>query len=271
MSGEKLDNEAKYPRVTIAGVGVSAVGMENALEAISEWVRGNRKEFICLANVFGIVESRHNSELKAAYANAGISTADGVPLVWASHLLGEKRTARVYGPDLMLAACQRSLMTRWSHYFYGGAPGIAERMAKRLSSEFPGLRIAGCKSPPFRKMREEEIQADIESINLSQADILWIGLGAPRQEIWMDQHRKRLTPAVLVAVGAAFDFFSGNKPTPPQWMQNSGLGWLFRLMTEPRRLWKRYLINNPIFIGMFLCQYINFLWRRVRGGDEVNP
>jgi N-acetylglucosaminyldiphosphoundecaprenol N-acetyl-beta-D-mannosaminyltransferase len=253
--------------VDILGVKVHGVDLEVTLQIMERWVRGNQRDYICLANVFGVVESRHNAQLWEAYHRAGLVVADGVPIVWASRVFGEKTITRVYGPDLFLAACVRSLKTGWSHYFYGGAPGVAERLAAQLTNRFPGLRIAGWSAPPFRQLTTAEKEEAIRTINDSRADILWIGLGAPRQEIWMAEQRSALSPSVAVAVGAAFDFLSGAKPEAPRWMQRIGLGWLFRFLTEPRRLWRRYLIGNSMYLFLIGKQIIS-RWRKrpVPGG-----
>jgi N-acetylglucosaminyldiphosphoundecaprenol N-acetyl-beta-D-mannosaminyltransferase len=181
-------------------------------------------------------------------------TPDGVPLVWASHWLGHREVSRVYGPDLLMAACERSLQSGWSHYFYGGADGVPEKLGSNLRVRFPGIKIAGMESPPFRKLSPEEDQAAVERINASGADILWVGLGAPKQEYWMAEHLGKIKAPVMIGVGAAFDFHAGVKKQAPLWMRRNGLEWVFRLASEPRRLWKRYLVNNPRFLWNVFLQ-----------------
>ena len=200
------------------------------------------------------MECQRDKKLKQVLNHAGMVTPDGVPLVWLCRLQGHKNTRRVYGPDLLLAACERSLTTGWKHYFYGGAPGVAEKLIANLEKRFPGLPVAGFDTPPFRPLTPEEDRAAVEQINASGADIVWVGLGAPKQEYWMAEHLGKVNAPVMIGVGAAFDFHAGVKKQAPRWMQRSGLEWLFRLATEPRRLWKRYLINNPLFIILAILQ-----------------
>jgi N-acetylglucosaminyldiphosphoundecaprenol N-acetyl-beta-D-mannosaminyltransferase len=166
----------------------------------------------------------------------------------------------VYGPDLLLAVCRASTRQGWRHFFYGGGPGVADRMAARLRSRFPALEIAGVYSPPFQPMTAEQDEALLQRIGATGPDIVWVGLGTPKQERWMAAHIGRLSAPVLIGVGAAFDFHAGAKRQAPRWMQRCGLEWSFRLMTEPRRLGKRYLVNNPLFVWRIALQ----LWRTTR-------
>ncbi len=177
-----------------------------------------------------------------------------MPVVWMLRWQGFKNVQRVYGPDLLQAACARSLETGWRHYFYGGAPQVAEKLKDKLCADYPGLQVVGMESPPFRPLTAEEDEDAVQRIRQARPDIVWVGLGAPRQDFWMAEHLDRLGVPVLVGVGAAFDFLSGAKPQAPLWMRRSGLEWLFRLATEPRRLWRRYLIGNPRFLYLCLLQ-----------------
>jgi N-acetylglucosaminyldiphosphoundecaprenol N-acetyl-beta-D-mannosaminyltransferase len=177
-----------------------------------------------------------------------------MPLVWLSHLKGHTEVERVYGPDLMLACCSRSLERGYRHYLYGGGPGVPERLAERLRQRFPGISIVGCHSPPFRPLTATEDAAIVRQINEARPDIVWVSLSTPKQERWMATHRSPLLAPVMIGVGAAFDMHAGLKPQAPRWMQRSGLEWLFRLLSEPRRLWRRYLRNNPLFVWQLLLQ-----------------
>jgi N-acetylglucosaminyldiphosphoundecaprenol N-acetyl-beta-D-mannosaminyltransferase len=168
-------------------------------------------------------------------------------MVWAGHRAGASWMRRVYGPDLMLEVCERAVRKGWSSYFYGGADGIPERLGENLSKRFPGLRIAGTHSPPFRPLTPEEDDAIVAAINEAAPDIVWVGLSTPKQERWMAAHVGRLTAPVLVGVGAAFDIHAGTLAQAPRWMQGRGLEWAYRLYREPRRLWRRYFYNNPRF------------------------
>jgi N-acetylglucosaminyldiphosphoundecaprenol N-acetyl-beta-D-mannosaminyltransferase len=171
-----------------------------------------------------------------------------MPLVWLSWLRGYRAAARVYGPDLMLALCERSQTTGHRHFFYGGAPGIVDRLATRLQQKYPGLHVAGTHAPPFRPVGTVEDPRVREAINATRPDIVWVGLGTPKQDHWVADHRPLLDAPVLIAIGAAFDFHAGVLRQAPRWMQRSGLEWCFRLGQEPKRLAYRYLVLNPLFI-----------------------
>jgi len=235
-------------RFDVLGLPVSAINMTQALDTIDRWIRERTPHYICITGVHGVMESQSDETLRQIHAGAGLVTPDGMPLVWLAHLGGHGHVERVYGPDLMLACLTRSLQTRTKHYFFGGAPGVAEQLIARLSARLPGLAVAGMHCPPFRPLTAQEDQQVVDEINGSGADVVWVGLSTPKQERWMADHVGRLHAPVLIGVGAAFDFHAGLKPQAPRWMQRSGLEWLFRLATEPRRLWRRYLLNNPAFV-----------------------
>src|SRR5258708_56136 len=181
-----------------------------------------------------------------------------MPLVWLSWRHGFKDAGRVYGPDLMLKLCERSQKTGHRHFFYGGAPGVADLLVSKLQVRFPGLRVAGTHSPPMRGVDAEEDRDVLDAINRSAADIIWVGLGTPKQDYWVARHRVSLTGPALIAVGAAFDFHAGLVRQAPRWMQRNGLEWLFRLLQEPRRLADRYLVYNPLFVISVLLQLTKF-------------
>jgi N-acetylglucosaminyldiphosphoundecaprenol N-acetyl-beta-D-mannosaminyltransferase len=235
-------------RFDVLGVPVSAITMADAVAAIDRWIADRTPRYVCVTGVHGVMESQRDDELRNIHERAGLVTPDGMPLVWLAHLRGCAHVERVYGPDLMLACCARSLATGARHYFFGGAPGIADRMAERLTTRFPGLALAGTSCPPFRPLTAEEDDRIVQEINGAKPDIVWVGLSTPKQERWMASHVGRLAAPVLIGVGAAFDFHAGAKRQAPRWMQRSGLEWSFRLASEPRRLWKRYLVNNPLFL-----------------------
>ncbi len=193
--------------------------------------------------------------LKRIHNDAGLVTPDGMPLVWLGRLRRQP-IDRVYGPDLLLATCERTATKGVRHYFLGGAPGVPELLAEKLRQRFPALVVAGTCSPPFRPLSEEEDRELCARIDDAHADIVWVGFGAPKQERWMAAHRDRLAAPVLIGVGAAFDFHAGLKSQAPRFLQRSGLEWLYRLATEPRRLWKRYLINNPWFLWLTALQIL---------------
>jgi N-acetylglucosaminyldiphosphoundecaprenol N-acetyl-beta-D-mannosaminyltransferase len=245
------------PRANVLGVGVSAVNTAQALQTIDGWIRQREQHYVCVTGVHGVMESQRDTKLKQIHNQAGLVTPDGMPLVWLSRLKGFQWVERVYGPDLMLAVCRQSLARGYRHYFYGGARGVAEKLVIRLTGQFPGLQIAGFWSPPFRPLTSDEDKRLIQEINRGKADIVWVGLSTPKQEYWMYQHLGCISAPVMIGVGAAFDFHAGVKRQAPRWMQRSGLEWFFRLITEPRRLWRRYLCNNPQFLWMLLLDALS--------------
>ncbi|MGZ5641331.1 MAG: WecB/TagA/CpsF family glycosyltransferase [Burkholderiales bacterium] len=242
-------------RANILGVGVCPVNMESALERIEGWIERREPNYVLATPVHCIVDCMRDEALRQIYNRAGMVIPDGMPIAWILRLMGYRNVDRVYGPDLMLAVCERSVDRGYRHFLCGGASEeVVERLAKNLERCFPGIQIVGTYSPPFRPMTQEEDQDIIDTINASSADIVWIGLGAAKQEFWAASHVGKLAGAVLFGVGAAFDFHAGVKPQAPRWMMRAGLEWLFRLITEPRRLGPRYLKANPIFLWNILLQ-----------------
>jgi N-acetylglucosaminyldiphosphoundecaprenol N-acetyl-beta-D-mannosaminyltransferase len=241
-------------RVDVLGVRVSALNITQALDRIDAWIRSRDPHYVCVTGVHGVMESRRDAALRRIHNEAGMVTPDGMPLVWLARHAGYGHVERVYGPDLMLACCRASIDRGYRHYFYGGSEGVADLLASRLAERFPGLCVAGTCTPPFRELTADEDDEIIGRINASRPDIVWVGLSTPKQERWMHAHVRRLSAPVLIGVGAAFDFHAGLKRQAPGWMQRSGLEWSFRLMTEPRRLWRRYLRNNPAFVWAVLLQ-----------------
>lgn len=239
---------AEIPSVDVLGVGVSALTPELALDQIGRWIEGGDHEYVCVTGVHGVVESLRDRSIRDIHNRAGMVTPDGMPMVWMSHWAGATWVRRVYGPDLMLAVCELAARRGWSSYFYGGADGIAPRVAEAMSKRFPGFRVAGTHTPPFRALTEDEDQAVVDAINGAAPQIVWVGLSTPKQERWMAEHRAALAAPVLVGVGAAFDFHTGATPQAPRQLQSMGLEWAYRLASEPRRLWRRYLLGNSRFV-----------------------
>jgi N-acetylglucosaminyldiphosphoundecaprenol N-acetyl-beta-D-mannosaminyltransferase len=256
-------------RANILGVGVSAINMPDALRFIEMWIATGRRHYICVSGVHGVMESQRDETLRHIHNSAGLVTPDGMPLVWLARAQGHRRVERVYGPDLMLACCDISVSKGYRHFFYGGAEGVPEMLSERLCRRFPGLCVAGCYSPPFRHLTREEQDRVVHHINRTNPDIVWVGLSTPKQERWMHQHRSKLAAPVLIGVGAAFDFHAGLKKQAPRWMQRSGLEWSFRLMTEPRRLWRRYLTNNPLFVIRVLLQATGVARYELPAGNDA--
>ncbi|MCB0208611.1 MAG: WecB/TagA/CpsF family glycosyltransferase [Anaerolineae bacterium] len=247
-------NLGALPKVNILGVGVHAITMAQALAQISNWIEQGIRQYVSICTVHTVMECQRSEPVRRAVNSAGLATPDGMPLVWLGQLKSKLAVTRVYGPDLMLALCELSVQRGYRHYFYGGADGVAEQLAQRLQTRFPGLHMAGTYCPPYRPAFHQEDDHIIEQINQTSPDIIWVGLGTPKQDLWMAAHRDRLTAPVLIAVGAAFDFHTGRLPQAPHWMQRNGLEWFFRLLQEPRRLWHRYLVYNPLFILLIIAQ-----------------
>jgi N-acetylglucosaminyldiphosphoundecaprenol N-acetyl-beta-D-mannosaminyltransferase len=241
-------------RVNILGVGISPLTRAQAVATIEDWIAHRERQYVCVSGIHGVMESQRDEGLRAIHNAAGMVTPDGMPLVWLSRLKGFEFVERVYGPDLLLACCQRSVTAGYRHFFYGGGAGVPERLIQRLQARFPGLEVVGSYSPPFRALTTAEDAEVVRRINAAEPDVVWVGLSTPKQERWMSEHRDRLAAPVFIGVGAAFDFHAGLKPQAPRWMQRNGLEWLFRLWKEPRRLWRRYLRNNPLFVWNVLLQ-----------------
>ena len=237
------------PRVDVLGVGVSAVDMPMTLHLIDQWISQGDRQYICVTDVHAVMESQRDPRIRNAHNCSGLTTPDGMPLVWAGRAAGARHMSRVYGPDLMLAVCQRASARGYSSFFYGGRPGVADRLAGHLQQLYPELKIAGTYAPPFRELSADEDEEIVQLISAARPDLVWVGLGAPRQELWMAAHVGRLEASVLIGVGAAFDIHAGLIRQAPRWVQHSGLEWAFRLAQEPRRLWRRYLYNNPRFLA----------------------
>jgi N-acetylglucosaminyldiphosphoundecaprenol N-acetyl-beta-D-mannosaminyltransferase len=251
------------PKVNILGVGINAITMAQAVAQIAAWIENRACQYVSVCTVHTVMECQHNETMRRAVNQAGLATPDGMPLVWLSRWWSRFEVNRVYGPDLLLALCQLSSERGYSHYFYGGAAGVPQLLAEKLRARFPGLKVVGAYSPPFRPLTPTESSQVIEQINLTQPDIVWVGLGTPKQDLWMAAHRAQLTAPVLIGVGAAFDFHTGRIPQAPRWMQQAGLEWLFRLWQEPQRLWYRYLVYNPLFVILVLAQMIELRRYRV--------
>ena len=254
MNAGDMLKKTTLDRVNILGVSVNAVNMKLALQTIDEWISKCEANYVCVTGVHGVVESQRNEKLRRIHNTAGMVTPDGMPLVWLSRMKGYTFVDRVYGPDLMLAVCENSLLPGYRHFLYGGGKGVPELLADKLKSRFPELKVVGSFSPPFHAMTTEEDNQVVGMINAAHPDIVWVGLSTPKQELWMAEHVTRLSPSVLIGVGAAFDIHAGLKKQAPYWMQRRGLEWMFRLVIEPRRLGRRYLINNPVFILLILAQ-----------------
>lgn len=241
-------------RCQVLGVGISLVNMASAIHRIDTWIRRREPHYVCISGVHGVMESQRQDELKRIHNSAGMVTPDGMPMVWANWMHGNFGVRRVYGPSLMRNVCSEGLKNGYRHFLYGGGDGVADKLAAKLTEDYPGIQIVGKYTPPFRPLTPEEDADVIKQINESGADIVWVGLSTPKQEYWMSQHIRKLQAPVMVGVGAAFDFLAGLKSQAPRWMQPLGLEWFYRMVTEPKRLAKRYLTNNPLFCWYMLLE-----------------
>jgi N-acetylglucosaminyldiphosphoundecaprenol N-acetyl-beta-D-mannosaminyltransferase len=242
---------------SVLGVRVDALQIPEVVARMCEWIaRRQACHYIAVTGMHGVTEAQHDPNFKRVLADADLVVADGMPLVWIGRLRGKALRRRVYGPELMLTFCKDAAAARCRHFLYGGEPGVAEQLAQFLQKSCPRIAIVGTYSPPFLPATPEEDDAAIEMINRATPDVLWVGLSTPKQETWMHQHRNKLRVPVMVGVGAAFDFLSCRKKQAPAWMRENGLEWLFRLLQEPRRLWKRYLVNGSGFVFLVVLDLL---------------
>ncbi|HEV7772174.1 MAG TPA: WecB/TagA/CpsF family glycosyltransferase [Conexibacter sp.] len=240
----------------VLGVPLAVTDYDRTLDWIDAAVALGAREYLCVAAVHTVMESRDDDALREAVDGAAFTVPDGQPLAWALRKLGHDIDARVYGPELMERACARAAQSGQRHYLYGGRDDKAlAQLVANLLHHHPELQLAGGYSPPFRTLAEAELDEIAARINAARPDVVWVGIGVPKQEKWMAAMRDRLDAPVLVGVGAAFDFHAGLIPQAPAWMQRRGLEWLFRLMQEPRRLWRRYARHNPRFVAGFARQW----------------
>lgn len=255
-----LPNESYIRRVNVLGVGVSVLNEHTALAAIASALEKRTKGCVCVTGVHGVMEAQADAELRGILNHSFLNTPDGMPLVWLGKLQGFAEMDRVYGPDLMLAVCEFTRDKNYTHFLYGGAAGVATELKQRFEQKFPGIKIVGTHTPPFRPLTPDEESELVKRVNSLKPDILWVSLSTPKQEKFMALFAGRFDTTLLFGVGAAFDFHAGRVRQAPRWIQRSGLEWLFRLCTEPRRLWKRYIRNNPIFIVKSFCQQVG--WKK---------
>jgi N-acetylglucosaminyldiphosphoundecaprenol N-acetyl-beta-D-mannosaminyltransferase len=237
-------------RVNVLGVGISVIDQDRARTVLFDAVQKGRRGYVAVTGVHGVSEAQRDPILCDILNRALLVTPDGMPMVWMGKLQGHPSIQRVYGPDLMLNLCEHSIVHGFSHFLYGGVPGVAEQLQQKLELRFPDLRIVGTYTPPFRRLNDIELRDLQERVRLARPDFFWVGLSTPKQEHFMAQYMSLLPEAtIFIGVGAAFDLLVGRVRQAPRWMQRSGLEWLFRFVQEPRRLARRYLVNNPLFIA----------------------
>lgn len=244
------------PSLNVLGIPIHATTLLTAARSIVDMARRGEPATVAIAAVHSVVDAQDELQAKRAMIGATLCVSDGVPLVWLLRLCGFRKITRVFGPDLMLEVSHQLADTDVPVFYLGGAAGVAEELSSRLGQDYPGLKTAGVFSPPFRDMDEIEKAQLADMINASGAGIVWVGLGSPKQERWMNEFRSRVDSAVLIGVGAAFDYNTGRLTRAPKWMQKCALEWLYRLIQEPGRLWRRYLRNNPLFVWYLFCQWL---------------
>jgi N-acetylglucosaminyldiphosphoundecaprenol N-acetyl-beta-D-mannosaminyltransferase len=245
----------RLPSINVLGTRVHVLNMPGAVALIESWLREDRfGRYVCVSGVHGVMESLRDPAIRRVHNRADAVVPDGVPLVWLGWWHAHRSMGRVYGPDLMLSLLDLAARMGYTNYFFGGKPGVADELQRRMEQRFPGLRVVGSATPPFRPLTEDEEEQAVAAINRLQPDLLWIGLSTPKQEVFMARLQADIRAKVMIGVGAAFDFNSGVVRQAPRWMQRAGIEWLFRLAMEPRRLGPRYLRNNPRFLWHVLLQ-----------------
>jgi len=265
-------------KVYLDGIGISATSYEEVVRIVRGWLRsrhagpgvtteaeGGRARYICVTCVHSFLAARSSREVREALNQADIVTPDGMPIVWALRSLGVKEQQRVYGPTLMLYLCEQAARLGHRVFLYGGRPEALPRLVKNLTHWYPSLKVVGSYSPPFRELTPEEDAAVVRQILDSGADLIFVGISSPKQDLWMYRHRAAFPGRVMIGVGAAFDFHAGRVRQAPGWMQQAGLEWLFRLLMEPRRLWKRYLLVTPRFLPLWAREWCQHMLRYRRG------
>jgi N-acetylglucosaminyldiphosphoundecaprenol N-acetyl-beta-D-mannosaminyltransferase len=244
-------------KVNVLGIGISVLDQARAREFLFEAVREGRRGYVTVTGVHGVTEAQRDLTLRDIFNRALLVTPDGMPMVWMGKLQRHHSIQRVYGPDLMLNLCEHSVAEGLSHFLYGGVPGVAEELKGKLEARFPGLKIVGTCTPPFRPLNDAELHDLQERVRVVRPDFFWVGLSTPKQERFMAEHMSILPEAkIFIGIGAAFDLLTGRVRQAPRWIQRSGLEWLFRLSQEPRRLARRYLVNNPLFIARAASQLL---------------
>lgn len=246
----------KIQRFNVLGVSLCAMNLEIATKAVLEALALRHKGYICLRDVHGVIRAQSDDEFRRILNSAFLNTTDGMPLVWLGRREIGSFVGRVYGPDLMLEVFKATENTEFRHFFYGGAPGVAEALKSRFESQFPKAKICGVYCPPFRPLNAEEEAEFIALIREKKPDMIWVGLSTPKQERFMAEYLPKLETTLLFGVGAAFDFHTGRVSQAPRWIQRAGFEWLYRMLSEPRRLGRRYLVTVPVFLWLIAGQLL---------------
>jgi N-acetylglucosaminyldiphosphoundecaprenol N-acetyl-beta-D-mannosaminyltransferase len=251
---DKSPMQLHSTRANVLGVGVHAIDLALSCEIIERAIATGTRGYVCVTGVHGVMEAQRDPGFREILNRALLVVPDGMPTVWVGRLQGHAQMRRVFGPDLMRDLCRRSQENGITHFLYGGKPGVSEQLATSLRRLFPAAQIVGWYTPPFRSLSAHEQSLLEATVNKLRPDVFWVGLSTPKQERFMAQNANRLDCGVMIGVGAAFDFHTGTIRDAPQWIKNCGLQWAHRLYQDPRRLWKRYLINNPAFLQKITLQ-----------------
>jgi N-acetylglucosaminyldiphosphoundecaprenol N-acetyl-beta-D-mannosaminyltransferase len=263
----RSESLAAHQYTDVLGVKVSAINMQDAVELATRWIECGKPGYACVSSVHVVMEAQRRPEVLRALNQAVMNTPDGMPLTWIGRHQGFPRMDRVFGPDLMMEMCRVSAERGYRHFLYGGKSGVADELKQRLQEKFPGLKVVGTSRGIYPGFSPDEEQEFVQQIRQSQPHVIWVGLGAPYQELFMAQYVDRLSVPLLIGVGAAFDFHTGRIRDCSTWMKRAGLQWLHRVVQEPRRLWRRYLVNIPAFLWRIAWQ-ITGLERRPASADE---
>jgi N-acetylglucosaminyldiphosphoundecaprenol N-acetyl-beta-D-mannosaminyltransferase len=255
------------PAAHVLGVDVDAIDLDGALGRVAVLLQGPRKSYVCVAGVHGVMEAQRNPQLMEVYSGSEMTIPDGMPLAWVGRMQGHIAMPRVTGPDLMLEVFRRKEFAQATHFLYGGREGIAEELRDKLKEQFPWAKIVGTYTPPFRVLSESEEEQFIATIAALKPDIIWVGISCPKQEIFMARYLPELETKLMFGVGAAFDYHTGRIRDCADWVKRAGLQWLHRLLQDPRRLWRRYLRNNPAFVWLITLQILRV--RRYPRRSEV--
>ena len=264
-TGEQIDQTSsqvsrRFNSFRVLRSTIDAVQIDDVIETFDQWISSRtRSHYVALCNVHMVMEAYNSAYFSRALSSADLVAPDGMPLVWAGRRHGFRLQRRVYGPDLFLKFCQATAAKGYRHFLFGGHSGVPETVAARLTRICPGLQIAGTCSPPFREHTPAERSEMIAQINNSGVDVLWVALGCPKQEVWMYENRACLNVPVIVGVGQAFDLYAGRVSQAPRWTRDNGFEWAFRLFTNPRRLWRRYLIYNTQFLYCLALEELGLL------------
>ncbi len=264
-----MTRDSSHPAANVLGIAVDALDMPRFLDRVDALLHGGHNNYICVADVHGVMEAQRDTQLFEAYTRSAMTVPDGMPLVWTGWLQKHHRMAPVSGPKLMLEIFADPRFRHLRHFLYGGVPGVAELLRTALQARFPAAHIVGTYTPPFRELHDDELKTLKDQLTLAQVDVLWIGISCPRQELFMARHIDAIPARLMFGVGAAFDYHTGRIRDCAPWVKHAGLGWLHRLLQDPRRLWKRYARNNPAFLWHMAAQLLRDALRR--SGPHPTP